>query len=100
MKKARIETEKGTIVLELFEDDAPSTVANFVGLATGNKEWTDPKTGEKVKKPLYDGLRFHRVIDNFMIQGGDPLTRYEDMRAQWGQGGPGLHRLRPSARRN
>ena len=91
MKKIHFETDKGEIVAELFDDDAPETVANFVGLATGEKEWTDPKTGEKMKgKPLYDGLRFHRVIDDFMIQGGDPLTRYEDMRGRWGTGGPGF----------
>jgi peptidyl-prolyl cis-trans isomerase A (cyclophilin A) len=91
MKKAHIQTDKGEIVVELFDDDAPGTVENFVGLATGTKEWTDPKTNEKNKgKPLYDGLRFHRVIDDFMIQGGDPLTRYEDMRGRWGTGGPGF----------
>jgi peptidyl-prolyl cis-trans isomerase A (cyclophilin A) len=90
MKKAHFETEKGEIVVELFEDDAPATVESFVGLAKGTKEWTDPKTGERQKKPLYDGLRFHRVIDNFMIQGGDPLTRYEDQKARWGTGGPGF----------
>ncbi len=82
MKKARIQTEKGEIVCELFDDDAPGTVANFVGLATGTKEWTDPKTSEKKKGvPYYDGLRWHRVIANFMIQGGDPLGL--------GTGGPG-----------
>jgi peptidyl-prolyl cis-trans isomerase A (cyclophilin A) len=91
MKKAHIDTDKGEIVVELFEDDAPGTVENFVGLATGTKEWTDPKTGEKMKgKPLYDGLRFHRVIPDFMIQGGDPLTRYEDQKGRWGTGGPGF----------
>jgi cyclophilin family peptidyl-prolyl cis-trans isomerase len=91
MKKAHIETDRGEIVCELFEDDAPGTVANFVALATGKKEWTDPKTNEKNHdKPLYDGLRFHRVIDNFMVQGGDPLTRYDDMKARWGTGGPGF----------
>jgi peptidyl-prolyl cis-trans isomerase A (cyclophilin A) len=90
MKKAHIETDKGEIVVELFEDDAPGTVANFVGLATGTKEWTDPKSGAKEKKPLYDGLRFHRVISDFMIQGGDPLTRYEELKSRWGTGGPGF----------
>jgi peptidyl-prolyl cis-trans isomerase A (cyclophilin A) len=91
MKKAHIETDRGEIVVELFEDDAPGTVENFVGLATGTKEWTDPKSGEKQKgKPLYDGLRFHRVIPDFMIQGGDPLTRYEDQKGRWGTGGPGF----------
>jgi len=72
MKKAHIETSAGEIVLELFEDDAPGTVANFIGLAQGTKEWTDPKTDKKVKRPYYDGLTFHRVIDDFMIQGGCP----------------------------
>ena len=56
-----------------FEKEAPLTVANFVGLARGTKEWTDPKTGQKVKRPLYNGTIFHRVIPGFMIQGGDPL---------------------------
>ncbi len=91
MKKVHFETDKGEIVAELFEDDAPGTVENFIGLATGKKEWTDPKTNEKMTgKPLYDGLRFHRVINDFMIQGGDPFTRYEDMKGRWGTGGPGF----------
>jgi cyclophilin family peptidyl-prolyl cis-trans isomerase len=90
MKKVHFETDRGEMVCELFDDDAPGTVENFVGLVSGQKEWSDPKTGEKQKKPLYDGLRFHRVIDNFMIQGGDPLTRYEDQRGRWGTGGPGF----------
>ena len=91
MKVATITTPKGTIELELFEKEAPKTVENFVGLATGKKEWTDPKTGEKKSgTPLYDGLRFHRVIDDFMVQGGDPLTRYDDMKSRWGTGGPGF----------
>ncbi len=81
MKKAHIETDKGEMVIELFEDDAPGAVANFVGLASGTKEWTDPRTGQKVKRPFYDGLTFHRVIDDFMIQGGCPLGT--------GTGGPG-----------
>jgi len=82
MKRAHIETDKGEIVLELFEDDAPGTVANFVGLATGTKEFTDPKTGKKTKRNYYDGLTFHRVIRDFMIQGGCPLGT--------GTGGPGF----------
>ena len=82
MKKAHIETSAGEIVVELFEDDAPGTVANFVGLAQGIKEWTDPKSGQRVKRPYYDGLTFHRVIDDFMIQGGCPLGN--------GTGGPGF----------
>lgn len=83
-KKAMIatfETSMGTFKVKLFADQAPKTVENFVGLATGKKEWTEPSTGKKVKKPLYDGTIFHRVIPNFMIQGGDPLGR--------GTGGPG-----------
>jgi len=81
MKKVHFDTDKGEIVAELFEDDAPGTVANFVGLVTGTKEWTDPKTGKKVSRPYYDGLTFHRVISDFMIQGGCPLGT--------GAGGPG-----------
>jgi peptidyl-prolyl cis-trans isomerase A (cyclophilin A) len=76
-----IETTKGEIVADLFDDDAPGTVDNFVGLAAGTKEWTDPKTRQRVKRPYYDGLTFHRVIANFMIQGGCPLGN--------GTGGPG-----------
>jgi cyclophilin family peptidyl-prolyl cis-trans isomerase len=82
MKKARIETTKGEILIELFEDDAPGTVANFIGLAQGTKEWVDPRTGQKVKQPYYDGLSFHRVIADFMVQGGCPLGT--------GTGGPGF----------
>jgi len=79
---AILKTSLGTIKIKLFKDKAPKTVENFVGLATGTKEWTDPKTGEKVKgKSLYEGTIFHRVIPDFMIQGGDPLGR--------GTGGPG-----------
>lgn len=75
-------TNKGTFKVKLFADKAPKTVENFVGLAEGTKEWTDPKTGQKVKKPFYNGLVFHRVIPNFMIQGGDPKGN--------GTGGPGF----------
>src|SRR5256885_3803939 len=89
MSKARMETARGTIVIDLFEDEAPETVRNFVGLATGVKEWTDPKSGQRVKRPYYDGLRFHRVIPNFVVQGGDPTTAYAEMRKNWGSGGPG-----------
>ena len=72
--QATIETSKGKFTCELFEKQTPVTVANFVGLATGKRAWLDPKTGKWVqKKPLYDGLIFHRVIPGFMIQGGDPL---------------------------
>jgi peptidyl-prolyl cis-trans isomerase A (cyclophilin A) len=79
--KATLHTNVGDIVLLLFPDHAPVTVENFVGLAEGSKEWRDPATGEKKTAPLYDGTIFHRVIDGFMIQGGDPLGS--------GRGGPG-----------
>jgi len=78
---ATMRTSLGAIVIHLFDDKAPKTVENFAGLAIGTREWTDPKTGEKVKRPLYNGTIFHRVIPGFMIQGGDPLGR--------GTGGPG-----------
>src|SRR5437764_3367499 len=74
-------TSRGVITVKLFEKDAPKTVDNFVGLATGKKDWIDPRTGQKSKAPLYDGTAFHRVIPDFMIQGGDPLGT--------GTGGPG-----------
>jgi peptidyl-prolyl cis-trans isomerase A (cyclophilin A) len=70
---AVLDTSHGTIVFRLFETEAPKTVANFVGLAEGTKEFRDPRTGQKVKRPFYDGLVFHRVIPDFMIQGGCPL---------------------------
>jgi peptidyl-prolyl cis-trans isomerase A (cyclophilin A) len=71
--QAVIETSKGKFTCELFAKQAPVTVANFIGLATGKRAWLDPKTNKWVqKKPLYDGLIFHRVIPGFMIQGGDP----------------------------
>ncbi|MDY6973871.1 MAG: peptidylprolyl isomerase [Thermodesulfobacteriota bacterium] len=77
-----IKTSLGDIHIELFADQAPETVANFVGLADGSKEFVDPKTSKKIKRPFYDGLIFHRVIKNFMIQGGCPLGN--------GSGGPGF----------
>jgi peptidyl-prolyl cis-trans isomerase A (cyclophilin A) len=70
---ATIETSKGKFTCELYDKQAPITVANFVGLARGLRPWQDPKTKQWVKKPFYDGLIFHRVIPGFMIQGGDPL---------------------------
>ena len=78
---ARFDTTEGTFTIHLFEKEAPKTVANFVGLAEGTKEWRDPATGERRKQPFYDGIIFHRVINGFMIQGGDPLGQ--------GTGGPG-----------
>jgi cyclophilin family peptidyl-prolyl cis-trans isomerase len=78
---AHFETTLGNFTAELFESKTPKTVANFAGLAEGSKEWKHPKTGEKSKKPFYDGIIFHRVIDGFVIQGGDPLGQ--------GYGGPG-----------
>lgn len=80
--KAVIKTNRGDVVVELFGNHAPKTVQNFVGLATGTQEWTDPASGEtKNGVPLYDGTIFHRIIADFMIQGGDPLGQ--------GIGGPG-----------
>ena len=76
-----IATSLGTIVAELFDDEAPVTVANFIALAEGEKAFTDPKTGMEAKRPYYDGLIFHRVIRGFMIQGGCPLGQ--------GNSGPG-----------
>ena len=80
-QKATLHTNHGDIVINLFGDHAPKTVANFVGLATGTKEYADPQTGAPTKGNFYDGLGFHRVIDGFMIQGGCPLGT--------GTGGPG-----------
>ncbi|KQY55898.1 hypothetical protein ASD11_15505 [Aeromicrobium sp. Root495] len=79
---ATLKTTHGDIVLRLFPDHAPQTVENFVGLAEGTKEWVDPATGQVATKPLYDGVVFHRVISNFMLQGGDPAGN--------GTGGPGF----------
>jgi peptidyl-prolyl cis-trans isomerase A (cyclophilin A) len=78
---AHFDTTEGRFTIQLFEKEAPQTVANFVGLAEGTKEWKDPVTGEKKKAPFYDGVVFHRIINGFMIQGGDPLGQ--------GTGGPG-----------
>ena len=78
---ARFDTTEGTFTIRLYDQEAPNTVANFVGLAEGTKEWTDPRSGERKTAPFYDGIIFHRVIDGFMIQGGDPLGK--------GFGGPG-----------
>jgi peptidyl-prolyl cis-trans isomerase A (cyclophilin A) len=78
---ATLQTSEGTIVLRLFPDHAPKTVSNFVELAEGSREWTNPQTRSSTTDKLYDGTVFHRVIPNFMIQGGDPLGT--------GTGGPG-----------
>ena len=78
---ATLSTSEGDIRLQLLPNHAPKTVANFVELAEGGREWTDPRTGNRTKEPLYDGTVFHRVISGFMIQGGDPLGT--------GTGGPG-----------
>ncbi len=78
---AVFDTTEGPFTIRLFDKEAPNTVANFVGLAEGSKEWTDPRTNKKTTQPYYDGIIFHRVIDGFMIQGGDPLGQ--------GIGGPG-----------
>jgi len=81
MTFAVLHTNAGAIRLELFDNHAPKTVRNFVELAEGTREYTDPRTRQKGSGPYYDGTIFHRVIDNFMIQGGDPTGR--------GTGGPG-----------
>ena len=78
---ATLRTNQGPVVIRLFPDHAPKTVRNFVELAEGGREWTDPRTGRATTDRLYDGSVFHRVIPNFMIQGGDPLGS--------GRGGPG-----------
>ena len=78
---ATIHTNHGDIRINLFGNHAPLTVENFVGLATGGKEWTNPATGQKSNEPLYNGVIFHRIIKDFMLQGGDPLGQ--------GVGGPG-----------
>ncbi len=78
---ATLKTNHGDIVVHLFPNHAPKTVANFVGLAEGTQEYADPKSGQKTTGKFYDGLGFHRIISNFMIQGGCPLGT--------GTGGPG-----------
>ena len=78
---AQFITSEGNFTVRLFDAEVPKTVENFVGLAEGTKEWTDPRSSQKVKTPYYDGVIFHRVIKGFMIQGGDPLGQ--------GIGGPG-----------
>ena len=81
--KATLHTSLGDIAVQLYPEYAPQTVANFIELAQGKREWRDPRTGEITKAPLYDGVIFHRVISGFMIQGGDPLGT--------GTGGPGYN---------
>ena len=81
MLHALFTTTEGNFKVRLFDTEVPNTVENFTSLAEGAKEFTDPKTGKKTKRPFYDGLIFHRVIEGFMIQGGDPLGT--------GTGGPG-----------
>ena len=78
---AKFDTSEGSFTVRLFDREAPKTVENFVALAEGTKAWKDPRTNQTVTKPYYDGVIFHRVIDRFMIQGGDPLGE--------GIGGPG-----------
>ena len=92
---ARFDTTEGSFTIRLFDQEVPNTVANFVGLAEGTKAWADPNTGEKKTAPFYDGIIFHRIIDGFMIQGGDPLGQ--------GIGGPGYtfaDEFHPKARHN
>jgi peptidyl-prolyl cis-trans isomerase A (cyclophilin A) len=78
---AHFVTNHGNFIIRLFDKDAPRTVENFVGLAEGKKQWKNPKTSAMIRRPYYNGLTFHRIISNFMIQGGDPLGT--------GTGGPG-----------
>ncbi len=78
---AQFVTSEGPFTVRLFDQEVPKTVENFVGLAEGTKEWTDPRTNKKVSTPYYDGVIFHRVINGFMVQTGDPLGQ--------GTGGPG-----------
>ena len=78
---AHFTTSEWNFTARLFDAETPNTVANFTGLADGSKDWTDPRTGRKVKQPYFNGTIFHRVIGGFMIQGGDPLGQ--------GTGGPG-----------
>ena len=78
---AHFTTTKGNFIVKFFDKDAPKTVENFVGLAEGKKAWTDPRTGRQIRRPYYRNVLFHRVIPNFMIQGGDPEGT--------GMGGPG-----------
>jgi peptidyl-prolyl cis-trans isomerase A (cyclophilin A) len=88
---ARLKTTQGNVVILLEETRAPETVKNFVGLAAGTIEWTDPVTGKKQPPgtSLYAGVKFHRVIPGFMVQVGDPSSRHESAKRQWGTGGPG-----------
>ena len=78
---AHFTTTNGNFIVKFFDKDAPKTVENFVGLAEGKKQWTDPRTGRQIRRPYYRNVIFHRVIPNFMIQGGDPEGT--------GMGGPG-----------
>jgi peptidyl-prolyl cis-trans isomerase A (cyclophilin A) len=92
---AQFVTTEGTFTVRLYDAEVPKTVENFIGLAEGTTEWTDPRTSQKVRRPYYDGTIFHRVIDGFMIQGGDPLGQ--------GIGGPGYtfaDEFHPSLRHN
>ena len=82
MLYAHFTTTEGRFTARLFDDETPKTVANFTGLADGTREWTDPRTNRKTNARYFDGTIFHRVIDGFMIQGGDPLGN--------GTGGPGF----------
>ena len=81
MSTATIHTNKGSFTVKLMPEHAPKTVDNFVGLANGTREWTDPGDGSKKTEPFYAGTIFHRVIPDFMVQGGDPTGT--------GRGGPG-----------
>ena len=92
---AQFVTTQGNFTVRLYDAEAPKTVENFIGLAEGTKEWTDPRSNKRVTQPYYDGVIFHRVINGFMIQGGDPLGQ--------GIGGPGYNfadEFHPTLRHN
>ena len=86
---ATLHTSQGDIKVELFPNHAPKTVRNFTGLATGEIEWTHPGTGRTSTDPLYQNVIFHRIIPNFMIQGGDPFSKDDTPNTRIGNGGPG-----------
>jgi peptidyl-prolyl cis-trans isomerase A (cyclophilin A) len=86
---ARLQTTQGVIVVALEEQKTPKTVANFCGLASGAIAWKDAEGKTQTNTPMYDGVRFHRVIPGFMVQVGDPLSRSRDTANRWGTGGPG-----------
>jgi len=86
---AQFVTSEGNFTVRLFDEQVPRTVENFVGLAEGTKEWSDPRTNQKVHKPYYNGTIFHRIVKGFMIQGGDPNTKDPAKESSYGEGTAG-----------